>query len=176
MRCRACGFDSWIRKIPWRRKWQPTPAFLPGESHGQKSLVVYNPCSHKEWDTTELWSKQNRHISDFTRQCYFDLVNSESLSVVSDSLQLHGLYSLALLRGIFPTQGSNPSLRHHMRIPYQLSHKESPRILAWVAYPFSSESSWLEISEGLLNCRRILTNWAIMEALIALLNSCRSIK
>ena len=35
------GFDPWIRKIPWRRKWQPTPVFLPGESHGQRSLVGY---------------------------------------------------------------------------------------------------------------------------------------
>ena len=33
------GFDPWVRKIPWRRKWQPTPAFLPGESHGQRSLA-----------------------------------------------------------------------------------------------------------------------------------------
>ena len=34
-------FDPWVRKIPWRRKWQPTPVFLPGESHGQRSLVGY---------------------------------------------------------------------------------------------------------------------------------------
>ena len=39
--------------IPWRRKWQPTPVFLPGESHGWRSLVGYNPCGHKESDTTE---------------------------------------------------------------------------------------------------------------------------
>ena len=37
------GFDPWVRKIPWRRAWQPTPAFLPGESHGQRSLVGYSP-------------------------------------------------------------------------------------------------------------------------------------
>ena len=35
------GFDPWVRKIPWKRAWQPTPVFLPGESHGQRSLVVY---------------------------------------------------------------------------------------------------------------------------------------
>ena len=38
---------------PWRRKWQPTPVFLPGESHGQRSLVGYSPWGHKESDTTE---------------------------------------------------------------------------------------------------------------------------
>ena len=51
--------------------------------------------------------------------------------------------SLSLLPGIIPTQGSNPSLPHCRWILYQLSHKESPRILEWVAYPFSSKSSWL---------------------------------
>ena len=47
------GFDSWVRKIPWRRKWQPIPVFLPGESHGQRSLAGYGPCGHKESDTSE---------------------------------------------------------------------------------------------------------------------------
>ena len=41
-RCRRCGFDPWVRKIPGRRKWQPTQAFLPGKSHGQRSLVGSN--------------------------------------------------------------------------------------------------------------------------------------
>ena len=50
--------------------------------------------------------------------------------------------SLSLLQGIFPTQGSNPGLPHCRWILYQLSHKGSPRILEWVAYPFSRESSW----------------------------------
>ena len=40
-------------KIPWRRKWQPTPVSLPGKSHGWRSLVGYSPQSHKELDTTE---------------------------------------------------------------------------------------------------------------------------
>jgi len=47
------GFDSWVRKIPWRRKWQPTPVFLPGESHGQRSLTGYSLWSRKEADMIE---------------------------------------------------------------------------------------------------------------------------
>ena len=47
------GFDPWVRKIPWRGKWQPTPVFLPGESNEQRSLVGYSPWGHKELDTTE---------------------------------------------------------------------------------------------------------------------------
>ena len=52
-----------------------------------------------------------------------------------------GVGCLSLLQGIFPTQGSNSSLPHCRRILYQLSHKGSPSILGWVAYPFSSGSS-----------------------------------
>ena len=41
------GLDPWVGKIPWSRKWQPTPVFLPGESHGQRSLAGYSPWCHK---------------------------------------------------------------------------------------------------------------------------------
>ena len=46
-------------KIPWRSKWQPTPVLLPGESHGQRSLVGYSPWGHKELDTTEQLNNSN---------------------------------------------------------------------------------------------------------------------
>ena len=49
--------ETWVQflvgKIPWRKEWQPNPVFLPGEFHGQRSLVGYSPWSRKEWDTTE---------------------------------------------------------------------------------------------------------------------------
>ena len=47
------GFNPWVGKIPWRRKWQPTPVLLLGKSHGRRSLVGYSPQGHKESDTTE---------------------------------------------------------------------------------------------------------------------------
>ena len=47
------GFNPRIRKIPRRRKWQPTPVFLPGKFHGQRSLAGYRPWGHKQLDTTE---------------------------------------------------------------------------------------------------------------------------
>ena len=46
--CRKLGFNPWVRKIPWRRKWQPTQVFLPEKSHGQRSLAGYSPWGHKE--------------------------------------------------------------------------------------------------------------------------------
>ena len=41
--CRRHRFNPWVRTIPWRKKWQPTPVFLPGEFHGQRSLAGYSP-------------------------------------------------------------------------------------------------------------------------------------
>ena len=46
-------FNLWVSKIPWRRKWQSTPALLPGKSHGWRSLIGYSPWGRKESDTTE---------------------------------------------------------------------------------------------------------------------------
>ena len=56
LRCAQCGrlrFSLWFGKIPWRREWQPTTAFLPGEFHEQESLEGYSPWSRKELDMTE---------------------------------------------------------------------------------------------------------------------------
>ena len=85
-------------------------------------------------------------------------------------MQPHGIYSPwvgnhSLLQGIFPTQGWNPGLPHCKRILSQLSHKESPRILGWVAYPFSSGSSRLRDWTG-VSCIAggFFNNWAISEA------------
>ena len=50
---KRCRFDPWVGKIHWRRTWQPTPPFWPGESLGQRSLVGCSSWSHKEWDTSE---------------------------------------------------------------------------------------------------------------------------
>ena len=51
---RRCWFSPWVGKIPWRRAWQPTPVFLPGESHGQRNLSGYSPEGYKESNMTEV--------------------------------------------------------------------------------------------------------------------------
>ena len=55
-RCKRGGFNPWLWKIPWRGTWLPTPVFLPGESHGQRSLEGYRPWDCKELDTIESLS------------------------------------------------------------------------------------------------------------------------
>ena len=56
------GFSPWVRKIPWRRGWQPTPVFLPGESRGQRRLMGYSLWGHKELDTTECMHASRHKI------------------------------------------------------------------------------------------------------------------
>ena len=52
--------NPWVGKIPWRRKWQPTPVLLPGKSHGRRSLVGYSPRGRKESETTEQLSTEHK--------------------------------------------------------------------------------------------------------------------
>ena len=113
-----------------------------------------------------------------TCHCVVVVVSSESRSVVSNSLGPHGLNrpwnspgqntgvgSLSLLQGILPTQGLNPGLPPCRRILYQLSHIGSPRILGWVVYPFSRESSRPR-NQTRVSCTAggFFTSWAMREA------------
>ena len=89
------SFNPWIRKIPWRREWLPTPVFLPGESHGLRNLAGCNPQGHKESDTTEQLSlsrletelRQNIKCSPFLESALhypMSMTKSEKMS-----LQVH---------------------------------------------------------------------------------------
>ena len=53
-------FNPWVGKIPWRRKWQPTPVFLPGKSHGQRSLVGSSPWGRRESNMTKQLNSSNK--------------------------------------------------------------------------------------------------------------------
>ena len=84
-RCRRPGFDPWVRKIPWRRAGKPTPGFLPGEPHGQRSLGGYSPQGHKESDTTErpillqtkkeTWDMTSTLCCSYSRRLYNSLAH-----------------------------------------------------------------------------------------------------
>ena len=69
---RSHGFNSWIGKIPWRRKWQPIPEFLPGEFHGQRTLAGYTPWGCKASDTIEQLTLTHQGI------CYSCLPRAHS--------------------------------------------------------------------------------------------------
>ena len=80
----GCGLDTWVGKIPWRRKWQPPPLFFPGQSHGQMSLVGYSPWGHKNSNTTQRLNKNVLNI--------FKLYNNTSPTLFHIAkLKLHSL-------------------------------------------------------------------------------------
>ena len=103
LQCRRPGFDPWVRKIPWRREWQPTSVFLPGESHGQRSLAGYGPWGCKESDTLEwlthayymswpLHSKWRKWIHTFIQGYFRSLRNI--LSYLGEKLFISQVFSL----------------------------------------------------------------------------------
>ena len=129
--------------------WSGLPCTSPGDI---SDLHLLSPVLAGSFFTTSVtWEAQISCII-----WWYLTYESESHSVVPNSLPLHGLYrswnssgqntgvdSLSLLQGIFPTQGLNPGLPHCRWILYQLSHKGRPRTLEWVAYSFSRGSSQL---------------------------------
>ena len=79
-RRKGCGFDPWVRKISWGRKWQPTPVFLPGEFHGQRSLAGYSPQGCKELDTIKC---AHTHTHTHTHRGIFMGIALYFISIIS---------------------------------------------------------------------------------------------
>ena len=83
-KCRRHRFDPWVEKIPWRRKWQPTPVFLPGKSHGQKSLAGYSPRVTKELRHNSATKQLPRNVSECLRFLYvWEAENSLTCQICS---------------------------------------------------------------------------------------------
>ena len=84
--CRRCGFDPWVGKIPWRRKCQPTQAFLPGKSHEQRRLVGYTPCVSKSLSKhTHLFNQIENPL--YTRRCCKWILNHQVMNLKCFILQ-----------------------------------------------------------------------------------------
>ena len=82
-------YNHWVGKIPWRKKWQPTPVLLPGESHGQRSLVDYSPWGRKDSDTSEWLSM---HLSARILKVYKEPLTGVSHVHSLDSLNVTFLF------------------------------------------------------------------------------------
>ena len=111
--CRSCRIHPWVRKIPWRRKWQSILVFL------LRSMVGYSPRGSKQLDATE-----NTSMWDFM------LIWQGACSSVHGDYPGNntGVGSLYLLQQVFPTQELNQGLLHCRRILYQLSYQGSPLV------------------------------------------------
>ena len=101
------GFDPWVGKIPWRRKWQPAPGFLPGESHGQGSLV----------GTVHGVTKSRTRLSDFTYLLGFSVSSDykESACNAGDTASIPGWGKISCRREWLPTPVFLPGEFHGQR-------------------------------------------------------------
>ena len=152
-RCRRCGIDPWVRKIPWRRKWQPTPVLWLGRIP-QRSLADCSPWGHKELDTTyELNSKHKE---------YLDLISASSICTQQAYEKAYGLLPSV------PTGGSNciSSYLQH-RNPHLGSSFYPPRRLICLlsASPESHLHSGLAAT---LLCPESLVTWELQPFLYRL--------
>ena len=144
---RRCRFDSWFGKIPWRRKEQPPPVFLPQKSHGQKGLVGYNPWGCEEADTTEWLSTHEHKYEGCVKWSLQSLLFSNSMNLWSlqnvnlrcvcilEQLLYHGSYYI-LQKMSFHRFGFCLGKRGPLKpyVPFNMtcaSFPHSPAIAVW---------------------------------------------
>ena len=108
-RHRRPGFDAWVRKIPWRRVWQPTPVFLPGESQGHRSLVGYSPQGCKESDMTEVTQRTQQRYNIYNSLVleivleitYFEVNSIKTKEIKTQNLSLNYFVLLSIHEIVF---------------------------------------------------------------------------
>ena len=125
---RRQGFNLWVRKIPWSSKWQPTPVFLPGEYHGQRSLVGYSPCGCKRVRLDSVNKQQQKsnktcilplHLGTrferlLSQSCFplmylcwqDEILEGKSTSLLSTGFKAYYRYSISLQTLILILSGS----------------------------------------------------------------------
>ena len=173
MQCRRPGFDPWVRKILWRREWQPTLVFLPEKSHGQRSLVGYSLWGCKESDMTEQlsatemlrkgWERKEQSLSwviyPLDIASWLDPVLTLPLSVppwVTSHLltghmahvQLHTFQKHSVTRCYNCTLQPGPLLQH----PTYLFLSPTAAAADYLTCPKSSP--WPEAGSGLEKCTK----------------------
>ena len=140
LQCRRPSFHLWVRKVPWRREWQPTPVFLPGEYHEQRRLACYSPWGCKESDMTEWltlcslyrwenWSKERwRNLSRSTGWLWIHTMgfryHTPKLYTYWPETELIFTVSLRMLKSVFFSLSLPGNLR-------------SPVLACWICQTFS---------------------------------------
>ena len=161
-RCRRHEFNSWVKEIPWRRKWQPTLVFLPGKSHGQRSLAS---CSL--WDRRRVrhnWVTEHA-CTLLSRQSFQLLLSSPTLNLILASLE--GLESSGSNQSTcFPTlicwsNTKGPSSQSQLPHPFPLLlSSPKPWVLAFQPPNFSVPTRGLQNDTGdnATICRSVALN------------------
>ena len=140
-------FDPQVGKIPWRRAWQPTPVFLPGESLGRRSLAGYRPWGCKESDTTEATQQAQQSDSVityfFSLPLYFIMNYEIYIQFLCYTVELCCSSILYIVVCVCYSQASNPSLQPPWII--LLSTAIASHRFSYVVFLFSFISKYLLI-------------------------------
>ena len=98
------GFDPWVGKIPWSRKWQPMPVLLPGKHHGQRSLAGHSPWDCSESDMT-TWKSAHTHVdmihtnsSNFSDQVHLFPYSRSNIKNILESFNKPNYFSMLLIK------------------------------------------------------------------------------
>ena len=129
-----CRFDPWVEKIPWRRKWQLTPVFLPGKSQGQRRLAGYGSGACKELNTTECPHSHTKYIFKFgVAKIQQSFLSSEAISKMATRWKSHyknitgnAFIFLCLCVGVCVSERERERRKRG---------KEKERVIFWVWYP-----------------------------------------
>ena len=115
--CRRCRFNPCVGKIPWKGKWLPTPVFLPGKTHGERSLAGYTPQGFKESDTTE-WLNHH-HPLGVTRRAPASHKEQPTLTygLLSWNTDDWDSWGVGRPEGGFPEAQMYQSIREHVQNP-----------------------------------------------------------
>ena len=115
-------FDSWVWKIPWSRKWQPTPVFLPGKSHGGMCLADYSLWGHKESDTAKWLSTHTR--------C-FDRHGPHAYSVIVRCFSRQGVLAPCIAPSSHLSTASLTGSSQRLSFSFAMSHDELTLLSVW---------------------------------------------
>ena len=139
-RRRKPRFDPWVGKIPWRWEWQPTPLFLPRESHGQRSLAGYSPCDRKELDMTEATEHACMHgIYNDVSKCKMGAWEPGSLPGGGDSwTEPEGMWAVSQENGVRSGPEKGRSLCQECRMGWGVSIWDTCALVAMIKIMFLS--------------------------------------
>ena len=150
-RCKRCGFNPWVSKVPWKRKWHPTVVLLPGKFHGQRNLVGYTPRDLKELDTAE-------HMTE-----------NLAFAFITCLLHIFCIYSLF--------QMSLYSVQHSifLQLQLQFNNRHLPlELQKWSlnCYPHFLSCCFIPIN-SLYNIQRVFPGGSAIKNLPAMWETCR---
>ena len=161
LQCRRPRYDPWVREIPWRREWQPTPVFLPGEFYGQSSLAGYAPWGCRESDMTE-WLTHTASIIFlrylpllgilYKKSCWNSLKNASDFPV--------NIHLLEEIKRIWKRRILNTTVRLVVVGKIGKNTGRTLPVVQWLRIRFPVQGPWVWSPAGEVRFHMLQGSWA----------------